>query len=77
MSEQMEVSRGRPNNGLHFLVGKMDGKLDALLVEVRPAIKNLDERVVRLERWQWGLVGAGGIVSILLTGWEIVRGTGR
>lgn len=67
------ASPGRPSSSLHFIVGEMNGKLDTMLLEVRPALSSLNQRVVRLERWQWGLAGAGGLVGVLVSAWEIYR----
>lgn len=69
-------SPGRPSSGLHYIVGKIDGKMDQLLVmwtEQREEFTGIKARVAKLESWQSRIMGGGAALTLLVTATEIIR----
>jgi hypothetical protein len=60
-----------------FLLGKLDGKMDAVLSKVNELVdrdnklealnSKLEERVRALEQWRWKIAGMGALGGLLLT----------
>lgn len=64
---------GRPSSSLHFMVGQISGKLDAILLDVTPRIQALEGRVGGVERKVWYVTGASGVILVLLSSLEVLR----
>lgn len=64
---------GRPSSSLHFMVGEISGKLDAIIADVVPGQRALEARLGGVERRVWYVTGASGVVMFVLSSWEIIR----
>jgi hypothetical protein len=72
--ETLEVRAGRPSASLHYVVGKIDGKLDQMLLMAQgqgEVIGKLGGRVAKLESWQSKLIGSGSAFAFLVTATEV------
>ena len=71
---------GRPSNSLHYAVGEISGKLDQVIAQLVPQLASIETnhgvlslRVDTLEKWQSRIMGAGGIIIIVLSSVEVIR----
>lgn len=70
---QSAPQAGRPSNSLHYAVGELSGKVDAIRLDLMPRLTDVEQRVTTLEQWQWRSIGGGGVILFLVGSWEVIQ----